>query len=38
MKESILDAMHETAKDLTEAGVMDMQTMRQVRRIMLARS
>lgn len=29
MKESILDVMHETAKDLTEAGVMDMQTMRE---------
>lgn len=29
MKESILDAMHETAKDLTEAGVMDVQTMRE---------
>lgn len=29
MKNSILDAMHETAKDLTEAGVMDMQTMRE---------
>lgn len=29
MRNSILDAMHETAKDLTEAGVMDMQTMRE---------
>jgi putative transcriptional regulator len=29
MKESILDVMHETAKDLTEAGVMDVQTMRK---------
>jgi putative transcriptional regulator len=29
MKNSILDVMHETAKDLTEAGVMDMQTMRK---------
>ena len=29
MKDSILDVIHETAKDLTEAGVMDMTTMRQ---------
>ena len=29
MKDSILDVMHETAKDLTEAGVMDMTTMRE---------
>lgn len=29
MKESILDAVHETAKDLTEAKVMDVQTMRE---------
>ena len=29
MKESILDVMHETAKDLTESGVMDMITMRE---------
>lgn len=29
MRNSISDAMHETAKDLTEAGVMDMQTMRE---------
>ena len=29
MQESILDVMHETAKDLTEAGVMDVQTMRE---------
>ena len=29
MRESILDVMHETAKDLTEAGVMDVQTMRE---------
>jgi len=29
MKNSILDVMHDTAKDLTEAGVMDMQTMRE---------
>ena len=29
MKNRILDVMHDTAKDLTEAGVMDMQTMRE---------
>ncbi len=29
MKDSILDVMHETAKDLTEAGVMDITTMRE---------
>ncbi|XOV78009.1 MAG: helix-turn-helix domain-containing protein [Aestuariibacter sp.] len=29
MKESILDVMHETARDLTDAGVMDVQTMRE---------
>ena len=29
MKDSILDVMHETASDLTEAGVMDMTTMRE---------
>ena len=27
MKESILDVVHSTAKDLSEAGVMDKQTM-----------
>ena len=26
---SILEAMHETAKDLTSAGVMDVQTLRE---------
>ncbi|MFT4926516.1 MAG: putative transcriptional regulator [Phenylobacterium sp.] len=26
---SILEAMHETAKDLTEAGAMDVQTLRE---------
>lgn len=29
MKDSILDVIHDTAKDLNEAGVMDMQTMRE---------
>ena len=29
MKESILDVVHSTAKDLSEAGVMDKQTMHQ---------
>lgn len=29
MKDSILDAMHDTAKDLNEAGVMDKQTLRE---------
>jgi len=29
MKECILDVMHETAKDLTEAGVMNVQTIRE---------
>jgi len=29
MSNSILDVMHETAKDLTTAGVMDIQTMRE---------
>ena len=29
MKESILDVVHRTAKDLSEAGVMDKQTMHQ---------
>lgn len=29
MKKSILDVVHETAKDLAEAGVMDVQTMRE---------
>ncbi|PCI51746.1 MAG: transcriptional regulator [Gammaproteobacteria bacterium] len=29
MKNSILDVMHETAKDLTETGVMDVTTMRE---------
>ena len=29
MKDSILDVMHETANDLTEAGVMDITTMRE---------
>lgn len=29
MKESILDVIHETAKDLTVAGVMDVQTMHE---------
>lgn len=29
MKNSILAAIHETAKDLNKAGVMDMQTMRE---------
>lgn len=29
MKNSVLDVMHETATDLTEAGVMDVQTMRE---------
>lgn len=29
MKDSILDVLHDTAKDLNEAGVMDMQTMRE---------
>lgn len=29
MKDSILDVMHETAVDLTKAGVMDITTMRE---------
>ena len=29
MKDSILDVMHETAKSLTNAGVMDATTMRE---------
>lgn len=29
MKNSILDVVHDTAKDLRDAGVMDMQTMRE---------
>ncbi|ALS98329.1 helix-turn-helix domain-containing protein [Lacimicrobium alkaliphilum] len=29
MKDSILDVIHDTAKDLNEAGVMDVQTMRE---------
>jgi putative transcriptional regulator len=29
MQESILDVVHTTAKDLTEAGIMDVQTMRE---------
>ncbi len=29
MSKSILDVMHETAKGLTDAGVMDVQTMRE---------
>lgn len=29
MKDSILDVIHDTAKDLNEAGVMDMQTLRE---------
>ncbi len=29
MSDNILDVMHETAKDLTDAGVLDLQTMRQ---------
>jgi putative transcriptional regulator len=29
MSNSILDVMHETAKDLTEAGFMDVTTMRE---------
>ena len=29
MGNSILEAMHETAKDLTESGVMELQTMRE---------
>lgn len=29
MKDSILDVVHNTAKDLNDAGVMDIQTMQQ---------
>ncbi|WED24300.1 DNA-binding transcriptional regulator [Vibrio sp. JC009] len=29
MNDSILDVMHKTAKELTESGVMDVQTMRE---------
>ncbi|BCO17212.1 hypothetical protein KUC3_00690 [Alteromonas sp. KC3] len=29
MKDSILDVVHNTAKDLSDAGVMDIQTMQQ---------
>ena len=29
MKDSILDAMHDTAKDLNAAGVMDKKTLRE---------
>lgn len=29
MKDSMLDVIHDTAKDLNEAGVMDMQTLRE---------
>ncbi|WP_411360094.1 helix-turn-helix domain-containing protein [Pseudidiomarina sp. YC-516-91] len=29
MKDSMLDVIHDTAKDLRDAGVMDMQTMRE---------
>lgn len=29
MKDSILDVIHDTAKDLRDAGVMNMQTMRE---------
>ena len=29
MNDGILDVVHQTAKELTEAGVMDMQTMRE---------
>ena len=35
MKDSILDVMHETVKDLTGAGVMDMTTMREFKALCL---